>query len=107
MQKIIWELFSNTNRHEAIDAIKNIISDNDGCIMNFTSFSDLALGLSIEIEENKIQVLHKELSVLGNLSNLESDLINLESKKEWLIFMNISFGQGKGDLKNEIPDVPG
>ena len=64
-KKLSWELFSNTNRHEVIDAIKNIISDNDGCIMNFTSFSDLALGLSIEIEENKIQDFTKSFQSLG------------------------------------------
>ncbi len=56
------------------------------------------------IEENKIQTLHKALSKVVNISNLDVHNINLESKKEWLIFMNISFGKGKGKLKQEIPE---
>ncbi|MDX5584883.1 MAG: hypothetical protein QNK20_08100, partial [Aureibaculum sp.] len=77
-----------------------------GCIMNFNMFSDLALTLSIEIEENKIQTLHKALSLVVNISEFELDDLNLESKKERLIFMNISFGSGKGEPKHEIPEVP-
>lgn len=67
-------------------------------------FSDLALTLSIEIEENKIQTLHRALSLVVNISEFELHDMNLGSKKEWLIFMNISFGRGKGELKHEIPE---
>jgi hypothetical protein len=103
-KKLSWQVFSNDDRNEVIEAVKNTISNSDGCIMNFNMFSDLALTLSVEIEENKIQTLHRALSRVVNVSKLEVHNINLESKKEWLIFMNISFGKGKGELKQEIPE---
>ena len=103
-KKLNWNAFSNDDRNKVIEAVKNTISNSDGCIMNFNMFSDLALTLSIEIEENKIQTLHRALSLVLNISELELHEINLESKKEWLIFMNISFGRGKGELKQVIPE---
>ena len=59
------------------------------------------------MKENKIQALHRALSLVVNVSELELHDINLESKKEWLIFINTSFNRGKGELKQEIPEVPG
>ena len=106
-KKLSWQAFSNDDRNKVIEAVKNTSSNKDGCIMNFNMFSDLALTLSIEIEENKIQTLHKALSLIVNISEFELHDLNLESKKEWLIFMNISFTKGKGELKHEIPEVPG
>ena len=106
-KKLSWQVFSNDDRNKVIEAVKNIVSTSDGCIMNFNMFSDLALTLTIEIEENKIQTLHRALSLVVNISELELHDMNLESKKEWLIFMNISFGRGKGELKQEIPEVAG
>ncbi|MDH3652385.1 MAG: hypothetical protein OEQ53_22030 [Saprospiraceae bacterium] len=87
--------------------MKEVISASDGYITSFNMFSDLALNPSIEIEENGIQVLHKALSRILTVSDFDEKDINVESRKEWLIFMNISFGAGKGDLRRNIPAVPG
>jgi hypothetical protein len=106
-KKLNWQLFSNENRYEVIENIKNVISNSDGYIVNFNMFSDLALSLSVEIEEKKIQKLHRALSQIINVSELKLNTINLQSKKDWLIFMNISFGKGKGELKQKTPEVPG
>lgn len=106
-KKLNWQLFSNRERIKVIEEIKNTISNNNGCIINFNMFSDLALTLSIEIEEGNIPTLYKSLSEIINITELEAGNINLKSKKEWLIFMNISFSKGKGELKQEIPDTPG
>ena len=106
-KKLNWQLFSQGDRNLIIETIKSVISKNDGYIINFNMFSDLALTLSVEIEENKIQKLHRALSLVVNVSKLELHTINLASKKECLLFMNISFGIGKGELKQEIPEVPG
>ena len=104
-KKLNWQAYSNQNRIEIIEAIKDTISTYDGVILNFNMFSDLALSLCIEIEENQIAKLHKKLSELLSISDLRA--INQKSKTEWLIFLNISFSQGKGKLKMEIPNVPG
>ena len=80
-KKLSWQAFSNDERNEVIETVKNTISLCDGCILNFNMFSDLALNLSIEIEENKIQELHRALSLVVNLSELNPHDINFESKK--------------------------
>ena len=87
--------------------MKEVISGSDGYILNFHMFSDLALSLSIEIPGNSIYQLHKALSTILNVSEFDPKDIRPASKKEWLIFVNISFGGGTGDLKKEVPAVPG
>ena len=107
IKKLNWEIFSGKDRNIAIEEVKSVIDSSSGYIMNFNMFSDLALSLSIEIEESGIIALHSELSQLFNLTELDHTQINPNSKKEWMIFINISFSSGKGDLTNDIPDVPG
>ena len=106
-KKLNWVLLSNEDRTKVIEAVKNAISSSDGCIINFNMFSDLALALSIEIEENRISVLHKALSNIVKISDFDYKETNLNSKDEWLILMNISFGGGTGELKIKVPVVPG
>ena len=74
--------------------------------MNFNMFSDLAITFSIEIPENKIIELHNALKSILKISDIESKHAIPQSKKEWLIFMNISFSKGTGELKIEKPEVP-
>ncbi len=103
--KLNWEAFSNRNRIEVIEEVKQLILDHDGYIIHFKMFSDLALNLNIEIEADKIPTLHQALSSKMSISELENHLF--DSKKEWLIFIHLSFGQSHGNLRHEIPEVPG
>lgn len=105
--KLIWTAYSSKPRIEIIESIKDIISKNDGYIMNFNMFSDLAITFSIEAPEDKIIELHNALNSILKISDIESEYVFQQSKKEWLIFMNISFSKGKGKLKIEMPEVPG
>lgn len=98
--KLNWMLTANKPRIEAMEEIKKIIASNDGYIVNFNMFSDLAMSLSIEIEANKINNLHQDLKKTLQISGLNFNEKWQNSKKEWLIFMNISFTKGKGNLKN-------
>lgn len=108
MQKrLSWEAFSSGERNKLIDVVKNTIDLNEGCIMNFNMFSDLAISLSIEIEANKAFDLHQALSKLLTISDYNGEELNPNSTKEILVFMNISFSGGTGNLKKEIPAVPG
>lgn len=106
-KKLNWRAFSSGNRHKVIGEVQDIISSNDGCIVNFNMFSDLALSLSIEIEECRIVNLYNALDTVINIEGFDDKNINKESKKELLLFMNLSFSQGSGKLKTDIPDVPG
>ena len=76
-------------------------------ILNFNMFSDLALSLSIEIEENRITDLHKALQKVITVSEIDDDKLRSSSQKAWIIFLNISFSKGAGKLKTTVPDVPG
>ena len=105
--KLNWQLFSNQDRITAIEALKAIISKNDGYIVNFNLFSDLALSLTVEIEEQNISNLYSELETITSISESKPGNIDDYSKKDWWILMNVSFSKGKGNLKVEIPDVPG
>ena len=48
-KKLNWNIYSGKPRLAVIDQIKDAISNNGGCIMNFNMFSDLALTLSVEV----------------------------------------------------------
>ena len=70
-------------------------------------YSDLALSIVVEIEENQIDKLHSALGDKLSVSPEKLEGVNRRSGKECLILLNVSFGRGKGNLKNEIPSVPG
>lgn len=105
--KLNWQAYSVGDRNESITKIKEIILSNDAYIVNFSLFSDIALSLSIEIPEDKILSLFHTLSSIVEISEFDFDTINQESNKEWLIFLNVSFSRGKGDLKIKVPEIPG
>ena len=107
MKKLNWNAFSDKPRLEVIDQVKDALSKNGGCIMNFNMFSDLALTLSVEVEEDQIIKLHNALDSILGISDLDEIQKIGDSKREWMVFINISFNQGKGNLKADIPAVPG
>jgi hypothetical protein len=100
--KLNWQAYANNDRNKIIEETKGAISTSDGHILNFNVFSFIALSLSIEIEENRIQDLHKAISRILNISDYDVKKLSVRSKKEWLIFLNISFSSGKGELSREI-----
>jgi hypothetical protein len=104
MENIFWTGFSNGQRHEVICEIQNIVS-RYGAIVDFKQFSDISLSLCIEIEELKIDSLRAELNQILGLD--QSEAFNSESKKERTIYLNITFNKGSGNLKIEVPAVPG
>ena len=61
IKKLNWEAYSSHKRIIAIEEIKQVIINNGGYIINYNMFSDLAISLSIEIEENQILIFHREL----------------------------------------------
>lgn len=104
-KKLRWTAATSIERNRAIELIKDCISTHDGYIMNFNIFSDLAINLCIEIQEHQILNLYEGLKKIVTISDVD-DTVNPQSKKDWLIFMNISFGKGTGSLKSDIPEVP-
>ena len=77
----------------------------EGFILNFNMFSDLALTLCIEIEEQNINTLYQNLDKIVTLSSFEDK--PTKSKKEGIVYLNVTFNKGTGKLKQIIPSVPG
>ncbi|MEM9982064.1 MAG: hypothetical protein AAF734_06180 [Bacteroidota bacterium] len=105
--KLNWHIYSHQERNAVINHLKAIISSADGYIISSNFFSDIAMNLTVEIEERNIKTLHYLLSQEMSISKFDVNTFDQASKKEWWIFLNINFGQGKGDLKINIPNVPG
>lgn len=70
-------------------------------------FSDFALSLILEIEEQRIESLYKDISAKMEILETIPENTNNDFKKEWWILINVSFSSGKGELKVEVPGVPG
>ena len=67
----------------------------------------MALSLTIETEEGKIEKLHHALSREVAISEIAYNTFDKNSKKERRLLLNVNFSKGKGDLKIKIPEVPG
>ena len=104
MQKFFWKGISKDERHLAINDIKSVISKY-GDIVDVHLFSDVALSMLIEVEESKINSLHEELSQIMDLQG--SGSLNALSGKECIIYFSITFSKGTGNLRIDVPAVPG
>ena len=104
MENIFWTGFSDDERHSAINKIQNTISKY-GDIVDFRLFSDISLSMVIEIKEFSIDKLHDELKKIIGVQEFKK--LNSISTKERTIYLNISFSKGTGNLKIEVPAVPG
>lgn len=104
MKNIFWTGFSDDERHAAIDKIQHVVSKY-GDLVDFHFFSDISLSMTIVIEEWKIDKLYDELTKIIGVQ--KSEFLNSNSKKERTIYLNITFSKGKGDLRIEVPSVPG
>ena len=104
-KKLNWEAYTGSERNKVIDEVKELITINDGYIINFNMFSDLSISISIELAEKQIQKLHSAFSSIMSISDFEKEELSLNSSKECIIFLNISFSSGNEELKREIPVV--
>lgn len=104
MKNIFWTGFSDNERHAAINKIQSVVSKY-GDVVDVHLFSDISLNMTIEIEELKIDKLYDELSQIIGVQKHE--YLNSISKKERTVYLNITFAKGTGNLKIEVPNVPG
>ena len=104
MNTDFWTAYSNDERHAAIDKIQSVVSKY-GDIIEFKFFSDISITLIIEIMESKIGKLNDEL--LDIIAIDKYDHYNSTSQIERTIYLNITFTKGTGNLKIEVPSIPG
>ena len=103
MKALFWKAYTHLNRHEAIDLLKQIVSQY-GSIIDFKPFSDLDLSLEISINEDRLPILLKSLQEHFTVD--APDFI-VESNQERLLYLNITFTQSTGNLIVEVPAIPG
>ncbi len=103
MKALFWKAYTHLNRHQAIDLLKQIISQY-GAIMDFKPFSDLDLSLEISVNEDRLTAL---LLSLKKHFTIEAPDFLVESNQERLLYLNITFTQSTGNLIVEVPAVPG
>jgi len=104
MENIFWTGYSNDDRHSGIYKIQRVVSKYAD-VVDFKFFSDISLSMKIEIEEFNIDKLYDELS--DNLGIDKFEYLNSIAKKERTVYLNITFIKGTGNLKIEVPSVPG
>ncbi len=104
MENIFWTGYSNEERHSTINEIKSIISKY-GDVVDFKLFSDISLNIKIEIAELKIDKLYDALSIKIGIDKFE--YLNSDSNQERIVYLNITFNKGTGNLKIEVPSIPG
>ncbi len=96
--------YCSEDRMQAISEIRNII-DKHGFILDYKRYSDVLISLSVEIEEQKIMALYKQLEEYMKLEDFE--YLVSSSSKECLILLNVTFTKSTGDMKIEVPAIPG
>jgi hypothetical protein len=104
MKSIFWTGYNKQDRYLAVSEIEKIVN-NYGYITDFKQFSDISMTIAIELEELRVDELYLALKSYMNLDDF--DLLSSTSNSDCLIFLNITFTAGTGDLKIEVPAIPG
>lgn len=104
MNIIFWTGYCNRGRYAAISEIEKIVDDY-GYITDFKQFSDISISIKIELEELNIDKLYSSLKNYLSLNDFVG--LNSKSNKERIIYLNVTFIEGKGDLRIKTPSVPG
>ncbi|MDR6561151.1 MULTISPECIES: hypothetical protein [unclassified Arcicella] len=104
MKKYYWTGICNENRNTGISIIQECINKY-GFITDYKFFSDISMSMFIEINESLINTLYADLSkTIIIIDHIEA---NSDATIECLILFNITFSKGTGNMKVEIPAVPG
>lgn len=104
MKRSYWTGMSTRPRTQAMAEITAIV-DRFAIILNFQRFSDVSLSLLLEVEECKVTVFYETLQSVLMLEGLVEEMT--DSTRDCMIFMNITFALGTGNLQIEVPDIPG
>jgi hypothetical protein len=103
MKRLYWTAISNQERVKALDDLNSIL-DRHAIILNFNRFSDLSMGLVLEIAPQKVDLLYHDLSEVLAVEGYET--INYQAGQDVLLFLNVTFAKGIGDLEIEVPNFP-
>jgi hypothetical protein len=103
MKPIFWTSYCSAERHEATPAIKALVARH-GSVVDFKMISDLSLTLVIELDSSRIKALYRDLQALIRLDDWHEVT---PDQNDQIVYLNISFANQSGKLRNDIPAVPG
>jgi hypothetical protein len=104
MKTYSWEIYCKKDRYEGISEIESLVNKY-GAITDFHRFSDLSLSLTVDITPSNAHLLFDKLSKEMDIKGKKP--LETESKTEGILYISINFALGHGDLKTEVPNVPG
>lgn len=101
---LFWTGVTGKERYQAIKDIETCVGEY-GFITEFKQFSDLDINICIEVETVKLKALFKALELVIHLDQDESTVNT--AKDSQIVYLHLSFLQGRGNLTTEVPAVPG
>ena len=108
-KKLNWSGFSRQERMEVIDEVEELVRQSNGWITDHQMFSNHSINFIIEIPLGKTQDLYRKLEGLLRMDDLKAhdNPQDQTGEDESKVFIHVHFLHEKGDLKIEIPHVPG
>ncbi len=100
MKRHYWTAICTEERLKAMADLTRII-DQYATILNFQRFSDVSLSLLLELEAKKVSELQAALRQVMLLDG--DEVAATTSVADCLVFLNVTFAQGKGNLEVEMP----
>ncbi|CCH52847.1 hypothetical protein BN8_01881 [Fibrisoma limi BUZ 3] len=104
MKRFYWVGYCEEDRLKATPQIARVINKH-GALINTNFFSDLATSFVIEVPADQIQALYAGLQEYMQLENIGP--LPASGPYECTVLLNLSFAKGSGNLKVEVPSVPG
>lgn len=105
--RIYWEGIANAPRDQVLQQIKRSIQIAGGTITHSHFFSDISVGLTIELLSQEMELLRQILEKTVSLKSDAQIATTFPDSTEIALMLNITFSDGTGNLRNEIPMVPG
>lgn len=103
MNRFFLTAYCSCDRTAGITELERIVGKH-GFLLDFKIFSDISISMIIEIEEGKVGDLYTALNEFVSLQDFEAPGPSL---RECLVFLNVTFTRGAGNLRMEVPEVPG
>jgi hypothetical protein len=104
MENIFWTAYSTGDRLTELETIKQTVAGY-GDIVDYHMYSDISMAVTIEIAEYKIDALYDALQQVVSMDAVAP--LHSQANRERTVFLNISFAKGTGQLRVEVPSVPG
>lgn len=104
MRRLYWTGLCGGRRLEGMGELNRIL-DRYAIILHSQRFSDVALGLSLEVTGNRLVAFRE---ALAGMMRVEGDAAPVtDSEMDWVVMLNVTFVEGTGNLEVEVPMVPG